>query len=550
MPDNEVKAADPRTEDATTDVFELLQHGPVKTLGPICIMGVNGSGKSRFIRNLHQQLTLGGRRTVHVPAHREFAENWSGSGAFSMNVEPYGILQNGNMQDGGPADLPSMINHTIAHAQQLDMVKKTQFIRRVADWIESDEALPKPERPSYFLERLLDDLGTIIGKKIVAEPTHKVRGGQPGLLVEQDGVTYPVSSLSSGERQILLFAILGLQNVSEHVAILVDEPELHLNESRAIELWSALEAKLPAATFIYATHSVNFATRPEVKHLFIVEPGQKPTKAPADSSLPNKAIKDLVGARILIRRSDSIPVLCEDLGQSLVLKDILTSRIFEPITVNARETVIRAVLAQDEYSRVLADHPIKLGLIDRDFATEDETVALEKRGIFTLPYNEFESCLLHPNLVLEYLRISDDIITDAHYLDALVFAAEAAPPETLQKLKAKIETDHKPTIRHELSNGKLSATVDVPSNAVSEFLTRGDVLQKAISSRDTDLILQCFKGKLLYKHFRRRIRDEGVDLHEPYQLYRTMREIPKLKSALLEIPAIKTLAKKLAARSE
>ena len=532
-----------------TDVFDLLQHGSIESRGPICIMGVNGAGKSRFLRGLHEQLTLGGRRTVYVPAHREFTDSWSGSWSFSTTAAPYNLLQDVH-RDGGIADLPSLINQALARAQQLDSTTKANFITSVAEWIEGGERNPKPEKPNYLLNSLLDDLGAIIGRKLITHRPDFARGGQFGILVEKDGVTYPVSSLSSGERQILLFAILSFQSVSEHVAIFVDEPELHLNESRAIEMWGALEAKLPAATFIYATHSLNFATRPEVKHLFIIKPGQKPVEISQSSTVPNKAAKDLVGARVLIRRTGTIPVLCEDDGQSLLLKDILTSGIFEPITVNARETVIRAVLAQDEYDRVLADHPIKLGLIDRDFATDDEIVALEKRGIFTLPYNEFESCLLHPSLALEYLRISDNAITDAHYVDALVVAAEAALPETLQKLKAKIESDHKPTIKHEWSNGRLSATVDVPSNAVGQFLARGGVLQKAISSRDTELILQCFKGKPLYKHFRKRIRDMGVDIYDPYQLYRTIREIPKLKAALLEIPEIKTLAKKLEARSE
>jgi len=548
MSEYEAAPAISEAGDAGMDVFELLQHGPVETRGPVCIMGVNGAGKSRFLRNLHEQLTLTGRSTFHVPAHREFAAGWNGSWSGNTTREPYNLLQHGR-QDGESADLPSLINQALARAQQLDSNTKANFIANVADWIESGEQQPKPEKPNYLLTRLLDDLGVIIGRRLVTRQSHLARGGHFELLVAEDDVTYPVSSLSSGERQILLFAILSFQSASEHVAIFVDEPELHLNESRAIEMWSALEAKLPAATFVYATHSLNFATRPEVKHLFIIESGQQPVEISPNSMVPSKVIKDLVGARVQIRRTDTIPILCEDDGQSLLLKDILPSR-FEPITVNSRDTVIRAVSSQLEYGRILPYHPIKLGLIDRDYASDEEIVALENRGILTLPYNEFESCLMHPSLALEYLRISNNAVTDAHYGKALLAAAGAALPETLQKLKATIESDHKPTIKHQLSNGELSAKIDPPSDAVGQFIARGNILLKAINERDLELILRTFKGKALYKHFRKQFHDIGVDLYDPYQLYRTMREIPKLKAALVEVPGIKELTEKLVARSQ
>jgi len=61
------------------------------------------------------------------------------------------------------------------------------------------------------------------------------------LLVEaKDGDRHPLASLSSGEKQVLLFVAELFRRWTPGSLVLLDEPELHLHESWLAALWSAL----------------------------------------------------------------------------------------------------------------------------------------------------------------------------------------------------------------------------------------------------------------------------------------------------------------------
>jgi hypothetical protein len=86
------------------------------------------------------------------------------------------------------------------------------------------------------------------------------------------------------------------ERADEQLMILVDEPESHLNERLAVEFWERIEQMRPNWNFIYATHSVAFASRPNVDGIWLVQPGPNPViELPDISSLPYSAKKDLIG---------------------------------------------------------------------------------------------------------------------------------------------------------------------------------------------------------------------------------------------------------------
>ncbi|MCZ7912031.1 hypothetical protein O9X94_22140 [Agrobacterium leguminum] len=530
-------------------VFEELQHGDVKPLGPICLMGVNGAGKSRFLREIHDQITLSGRRSIYVSAHRDFAGAWSRDIYSHAALDPYQIFDDPRPNRTGPQpDFPTLISHALERAYQKDAQSRNTFVENVARWIESDNQLDRPEKPVYIMPRLLDDLGSVLGRKLILDMEQSGRGGSNfGLKIDVNGVTYPVSSLSSGERQILLFSILMFQETERHVAIFVDEPELHLNEAKAISLWSELESRLSNSTFVYATHSLNFATRPGIRELFIIEAGDSPIKVDANAAIPVEMIKDLVGARVQIRRSGLVPILCEDQGQAMLLADLLPTGRYEPILVNSRDGVIRAISARSEYDKVFSGHPVSVGLIDRDFASDEEISALERSGIYSLPYNDFEACLLHPSLSREFLGITDRAVSHEEYTDALCAAAEKALSETLQKLKASVQLDHAPVITHSFTPEGVTAWADTPRNASAAFEQRANQILQMIKVKDVEGILRNFKGKKVYQHFRDIMRVRKVAVHQPYQSYRTLREIPRMVNLVATVPGLTELRDKIIA---
>ena len=51
---------------------------------------------------------------------------------------------------------------------------------------------------------------------------------------------------------------------------MVDEPELNLHPELAERLWTLLESEYDDKRFLYATHSIQFALRPNVEALYVL----------------------------------------------------------------------------------------------------------------------------------------------------------------------------------------------------------------------------------------------------------------------------------------
>lgn len=535
------------------DLFDILAESNGSGVGPICLMGVNGAGKTRYLRDLAQRLRLSGRSVVYVAAERDFVS----IGNQIYGVEPlmhdnFRIVEIAASPAGGAPqrEIAVIISDSIARTKANDDAKERLFIEEVADWLRRGETPPKPVAPIPQLDRVLEGLGAVLGYPISAlyrEPYSRTSSPWTLSIKVGDDNVEP-SGLSSGERQVLLIAAMMLEEPLEPMVLLIDEPELHLNEAKAIELWESMERRLTNVTFVYATHSVNFATRTEVQELYVVEPRSSPSKLDTTGAMPVGVVKDLVGARIQFRKSDRIPVLCEDEGHSMLLTDLLPVGRFEPLLANSRDSVIRAISSRAEYEQVFVDHPILLGLVDRDFASDQEIAAIESNGVFSLPYNDFEACLLHPNAGLEIVKVAKPSITYDDYVGILCAAAHQAIPETLRKLKAAVEADHAPTITYQIDSGNIIASVTTPAGALADFEQRARLLYQMVETKDVEGILRHFKGKKVYQRFRELMRAQKVEIPQPYQLYRTVREIPRLLNILRTTPGLTELEGKIRAR--
>lgn len=531
------------------DILQTILREPRTLRGPVCLLGVNGAGKSRYLSSLERELRGSGRPAMLISAHRDFMGSMKHIPEIPADIGPHQVLEYAASQKPGSApSLTGLIYAALARARASHHRNYSDFKERVTDWLEAGETGPKPVPPPDTMKELLADVGGVLGYRLQFTPRDQQRqsASEEELLADVSGSLLPISSLSSGERQILLVAILLFQSSTKHVTILVDEPELHLNEARAIELWESLEAKLQDATFIYATHSVNFATRPGVAHLFTIEPGQTPKEVPASTSVPSSVVRDLVGVRVQIRRSDAIPILCEDSGHALLLEDLIQGKSIQAIAVGGRDRVIGAILARGDYDKVLMDHPVRFGLVDRDYDTEEQLTALERRGVFALPFNEFESLLLHPQIACSFMYFDDGPLEESLFKTTLVRAARSTFDQTLQKLKATVEQDFKPSIKYEVGNDSIYATCEVVGDPAEAFRARAEAIQSAIARADVDDILRLMKGKKLYQHFRRHAQSSGVSVPEKaYDFYRNIREIPRFQDQLQAIPKLAQLKARL-----
>ena len=242
----------------------------------------------------------------------------------------------------------------------------------------------------------------------------------------------PVTNLSDGEKQVLLVSLLLTTEHNAAGIILVDKPELHLNDARAIDVWEQIERKFPQTTFVYATHSLSFATRPNVGRLYLVRPQGRLERLDDDqapsSAVPRHAVDMLVGGRIQVSRSDKPIIFCEDALAKAILQDLFGASV-EVVARGDCEAVIAAVKGHDGWGIAFSTGRGHCGVIDRDNRCDDDLARLPD-GVFAFPFFESESLLMTPEIASLYLPSG----IAARYDEILLQAAKAAYISALQKM--------------------------------------------------------------------------------------------------------------------
>lgn len=205
---------------------------------------------------------------------------------------------------------------------------------------------------------------------------------------------YNGSEMSDGERAIFYFIGEAL-SVPAGSLIIVDEPENHLHKSILVRLWNAIEVARQDCTFLYITHSLEFASSRINTQIIWV-------KSQRDSQWDYEFIED-VGA------SDSL--MLEILGnrQKVLLVEgtpdkSLDTKLYATlfpeynvIPVNNCNTVIHYTKANKELSNI---HYVEVkGIIDRDRRSDDEIANYNRDNIFTPDVAEIENLFLIPEVI-------------------------------------------------------------------------------------------------------------------------------------------------------
>lgn len=137
---------------------------------------------------------------------------------------------------------------------------------------------------------------------------------------ELDGQRFPVSSLSSGEREVLniVFDFL-LRNPTDSI-VLFDEPELHLHPELSSRLLQTLRAVGQRNQFIFATHSPDIITASLDQSVVFVRPWSSHSE---NQSVPVRPDDETNEALRLLGQSIGIVAL----GRKLVLIEGTTASV-------------------------------------------------------------------------------------------------------------------------------------------------------------------------------------------------------------------------------
>ncbi len=232
------------------------------------ILGANGSGKSKFLNELKgsvSNLTDGGKvvyieggRTIKISDNLQLNHNnFSNFDSLDGAIAHY--------ENKRAISLADRVFDALVVLDKRDIQLKSQHSDAVERWLEDGEKGECPKRKQPPLEHLFELFNEIF-PNIILTYNAQVKG----LFAKQNEQMYGPSNLSDGEKQV--FSILAdlIELDDSHKLIIADEPELNLHPEPAERRWTLIENEFTDKTFIYATHSINFALRENVQRVYVL----------------------------------------------------------------------------------------------------------------------------------------------------------------------------------------------------------------------------------------------------------------------------------------
>lgn len=529
----------------------------------LAIMGPNGVGKSHLLRQIHHALQQEHKTAVLIQSQRQIT-----IGDLDNNRPPLNgeldtavmdmLSQLGSAEQGRSAGASAREQLTVGRAfswllamiQRADQTADNRFAHAAAAWLDQGKSGPEPRRDTSKKLQVEQLLATILNGEV------SIRLG-PNLnftfsLARPNGRKSGLNALSDGEKQLVLLGLWLLGSDTGRFVLLVDEPELYLNEARAISLWESLERRFPKAVFIYATHSLVFATRPSIDATYLLTPEGNLEDVDRELPLDPNLVREFMGARIQLLRSAASPVFCEDQLAKLVVGDILEGSDAEIVGLNGWRSVITAVTADDSaWKKLRTPATAFCGVIDRDVLSAEQITAYEKKGVFCLPFYDPEGVLLAPELARWWLgRSAGTQIDELEYETLLRGCAQHALGGTLALVAEDFASRARPKLSVTVGTGPdYKANVEVKALQVDvEGLTKRADLLIAIMTTGTPLqIIEAFKGKFLYKGIQMLAPQKwkGLKVPDANQKYNEIRDHPEFKKLLLQQPPLAELKGKI-----
>jgi ABC-type cobalamin/Fe3+-siderophores transport system ATPase subunit len=205
-----------------------------------------------------------------------------------------------------------------------------------------------------------------------------------------DAAAYKASLMSDGERAA--FYLIGqCLAAPANSIIVVDEPEVHLHRIVQSSLWNAIEQERPDCLFVYLTHDLDFAaSRNEAKKVWIKSYSGQAwdwREVPSEAEgLPEEVLLAVLGSRR--------PVLFTE-GDRGGTEQALFSHLYPGWTIMPRGGCEQVIQATQAFRALRHLHGIDShGIVDLDYRSVQEKLALSAVGVHALDVQEIENLLL------------------------------------------------------------------------------------------------------------------------------------------------------------
>lgn len=471
------------------------------------ILGVNGSGKSRMLapfggfgKSRSPLITKPGdpvRNVVYIEGGRAIQLRFSPGGPSEPVVKEEGIFAAGS-------SLTSKVSSVLRILDQEDFNATETYKNHLYVWA-SDKSRPEPVRPESNLSKIFDAFHQIFPHLMLSRHPNRT------LMCTRNGVSYSIDNMSDGEKQV--FCMVGVVGflAPENPLVVIDEPELNLHPSLATVLWDWIERHRMDAAFVYATHSVSFAMRQGVTDLVVLRNSpDEPIHLSAPFDFPTEELEPFLGSIPAIAVSRRL-LVAEGTGS-----DPFDARFYRWLT-DGTFTVrnvgncydVREAVRHSGVWKHAGDVEI-IGVVDRDY--RGEQYGLPGQCI-VLPYHEAESCVCHPNLLVDASRLSGKNCDREAFVDLLTKLAKqklvrVALTRLFELSKTRLGIgkgkddpwpDSKESaigeVRRWAENEHSDRAGDYAGMAEAKFIAEYDRCKNAIDSRDVETILQVFPSK-------------------------------------------------------
>ena len=362
-------------------------------------LGANGVGKSRLLKEIKDSpkklegagkiVYIEGGRTIKIDNQLKLT---------LQTFQHYDRLETSEAQWNKKAtsSLADRVLDGLFVLHQRGVVNNAAFANLVEEWRKGGQIGPCPRRQQPPLDKVFE-----LFQQIFPAISLSFDESKRALSASKNGVTYGLASLSDGEKQVfsVLADLMDLKDGFKYVV--VDEPELNLHPSLAEALWTLVEDEFPEMSFVYATHSINFAMRKSVDTLFVLSNDvDHIVRIDHVSQIPRDEMASFLGGLPGILSANRV-LITEGHEKSfdvMMYRWLMDDDALEILPAGDCNQVLKIAAKQDLWHKVASGISI-VGIVDSDFSGAGDVVRSD--AVYVLPFHEAESLLCMPELVVQ-----------------------------------------------------------------------------------------------------------------------------------------------------
>jgi len=348
----------------------------------IVVIGANGSGKTSLANILRRYLgnngiVISAQRILRIPNFNSIPnpsqtlnqlKQSQTQDKTAKSEQSYSILHN---------EFIIVLQHLLAD----NIAKEHEYVERARKYGTKGDKIPEP--PLTNLEKTFQ-----IWKELIGHRSIRTKDGINIVVETPEGETYPAIQMSDGEK-VVLYLVAQILQAPENGFIVIDEPEMHLHKAILYKLWDVLEKEREDCIFIYLTHDLDFAvSRTTAKKVWIksyTPPDKFEIEDVPSNEIPENLMMELLGSRKTI-------LFCE--GKRGSIDEKIYKILFPNFTIIPVEGCTSVINYTKAYNKVPNTYSKAIGIIDRDFRSQEEIEDLKQNNIFVLDFAEIENLFL------------------------------------------------------------------------------------------------------------------------------------------------------------